>query len=742
MEPKDLKNSEELKSTKKPGPENSEKDVMPSEEEKNKILPVEDEKVTENAPEEKIQETNDAEEETVVGGKGETPSEGGEKKEEPEMEAPADKKQNGEAAPVSDDEETSETKESDSTKEGQVIEEEEEEKASEEETTRAGEKVPEKAGTPAEKEKVESGNKTAPQAKKEKPDYSKYSQVELVNAMRDVLDNNGSHDIKDDIEIIKSAFYRNLKANLEEQKKKFLEEGGNIEEFVAEKDPYEQDVKDLLKRYRQIRIEFNKKLEVEKEENLKLKYEVIEEIKALINNEESINKTFHEFRELQHRWREIGLVPQSEMKNLWDTYHFHVENFYDFIKINKELRDLDLKKNLEAKIKLCERAEELLVEPSIVRAFNTLQKYHEQWREIGPVPIEHKDDIWERFKAATAKINKKYQDFFEGRKQEQKKNLEAKIALCEKVEEVNLMEITSHKMWDEKSRELIELQKVWRTIGFAPRKENNKIYDRFRTACDNFFDAKREFYSKNKELQQNNLQLKLELCNEAESLKDSDDWKKTTQDFINIQKRWKEIGPVPRKHSDAVWKRFRAACDYFFDKKSGHFSSIDTEQVENLKLKNELIGEVENFKPKKEVDENLKILKSFQRRWTEIGHVPIKNKDGIQNRFREAINKLFDELNLDEEKRNLLKFKSKMSSYSESNRGQNKMRMEREKYMNKLKQLENDLVLLDNNIGFFAKSKNAESLIKDVKNKIENTKQKIEFLKEKIRVIDDLDTDE
>ena len=575
---------------------------------------------------------------------------------------------------------------------------------------------------------------------KESVDYSKLTQVELVNALRDVLDNHEDYfDLKAEIDVIKSSFYKKRNENIELAKKEYVQEGGTEEEFVAEEDPYENDIRDLLRRYKQIKIEHNKQLEQEKEENLKKKYEVIENIKGLINNEESINKTFNEFRDLQREWREIGLVPQSKMKNLWDLYHFHVENFYDYIKINRELRDLDLRKNLEAKIKLCEVTEELLVEPSIIKAFNMLQKYHEQWREIGPVPHENKDDIWERFKSVTAKINKKHQEFFENRKDEQKKNLEAKTALCEKVEEINSMDLENYREWDEKSRELIDLQKVWRTIGFAPKKDNNKIYDRFRIACDEFFNKKREFYSRNKELQQNNLQMKIDLCVQAEALKDSTDWKKTTQDLINIQKQWKEIGPIPRKHSDAVWKRFRAACDFFFEKKSEHFSDVDSEQVDNLKLKEDLITEVTNFKPKDSAEENLKTLKEFQRRWTEIGHVPFKKKDDVQNRFRDAINKLYDELNIDDDRRNLLKFKSKMASFSESNRGQNKMRMERDKYMNKLKQLENDLVLLDNNVGFFAKSKNAESLIADVKKKIDVTKQKIETLKEKIRVIDDLD---
>lgn len=814
MEPKDLKNSKELKSTKKSDPENSEKEKVSEKKKKaeKKIQPensdVED--VKENVIEEKTAEeveisvereivkndksvladsveetiTEVVEETTEVSDfKTETKVEVEEEKTVEAVEIPEETEivDNIKSTVTNTVEETipdvvEETTEAfvdadeteikvetekapksevevgvikgELTTETDVPKEETEiiEKGSIEEKVLETEEVTTKEETPKTEEVVASEEKTIKpkrKAKKEVVDYSNHSQVELVNAMRDILDNNDNQDnIKDVIETIKSVFYKNLNENVEAAKKVYIEEGGVEADFVASEDPYENDIKDLLKRYRQIRIEFSRKIDSEKEDNLKLKYQVIEDIKGLINNEESINKTFHDFKELQIKWREIGLVPQSKMKNLWDTYHFHVENFYDYIKINRELRDLDLKRNFEAKIKLCEQAEELLVEPSIIKAFNILQKYHEQWREIGPVPRDHKDDIWERFKSATSKINKKHQDFFENRKSDQKKNLDAKIALCEKVEEINNLENIIHKDWDEKSRELVELQKIWRTIGFAPKKDNNKIYERFRTACDKFFDAKREFYSKNKELQQNNLQLKVDLCIQAEGLKDNSDWKKSTQDFINIQKKWKEIGPVPRKHSDMIWKRFRAACDYFFEKKSEHFSGIDTEHVDNLAAKEALIEEVVSFKSIGDVDENLKQLKSFQRKWTEIGHVPFKKKDEIQIKFRDAINKLFDELNIDDDKRNLLKFRSKMTSFSESTRGQNKMRMEREKYMNKLKQLESDLVLLDNNIGFFAKSKNADSLIEDVKKKIEMSKQKIEFLKNKIRVIDEMDRSE
>ncbi|MBW8327385.1 MAG: DUF349 domain-containing protein [Prolixibacteraceae bacterium] len=573
-------------------------------------------------------------------------------------------------------------------------------------------------------------------------DYANLSEVELINELRSLLQNEDFDSIKDDVDAIKINFFRRYRANIEAQKAAFAEAGGNLEEFKAEPDPYELDLRNLLKQYQDIRSEHNRKIDETKEVNLQKKYEIIEEIKALINNKESINKTFHDFRDLQNRWREIGLVPQAKLKDLWDTYHHHVENFYDFIKINKELRDLDLKKNLETKMEICEKSEELLVEPSIIKAFNILQKYHEQWREVGPVPRDKKDELWERFKAATSIINKKHQDYFEDRKSDQKKNLDAKVALCEKVEEIANGEIEAHRDWDERSKELIELQKVWRTIGFAPKKDNNKIYERFRIASDKFFDRKREFYNQNKEEQQNNLQLKTDLCVQAEALKDSTDWKKTADEFINIQKAWKEIGPVPRKFSDVIWKRFRAACDYFFENKAKHFSSIDGEQAENLRLKRELLEEVKQFALSGDDNLDLDKLKDFQRRFTDIGHVPFRDKDAIQNEFRDVINRHFDTLRIDEKRRNLMKFKNKVANNVSSGRGQNKNRFEREKYMTKLKQMETDLALLDNNIGFFANTKNASALIEDVNQKIASTKEKIEFLKEKIRIMDAMEDDE
>jgi len=570
-------------------------------------------------------------------------------------------------------------------------------------------------------------------------DFSKLSKEDLVSFMNDLVDKGSFNEIRRNVEQIKTHFYRKQKSEIEEIKKKFLEEGGLIQDFKIEENPLELQFKELLEKYKEYRNDFNKKLENNKESNLEKKYKIIDEIKELVNSQESLNKTFHEFRDLQNRWRELGPVPQQNLKDLWESYHYHVEAFYDYIKINKELRDLDLRKNLEAKMKLCESAEALMLEPSIVEAFRSLQKLHDQWREIGPVPIDKRSDIWERFKESTAKINRKHQEYFVGLKQDQKKNYEEKMAICEKAEEIASCEIDNNKDWEEKSKEIIELQKIWKTVGFAPKKFNTDIYERFRVACDQFFEKKRSHYSLNREEQSNNLQLKTELCIQAEALQDSTDWKKTTDELIKLQKKWKEIGPVPIKNSEKIWKRFRSVCDKFFDNKSAFYTNIDTRYEENLQLKRSLVDEIKNFELTNNVEQNLAALQEFQRRWTEIGFVPIKDKSEIQELYRKAINDNFDQLKLDDEKKVILKFKNRVENIMHKPNSQHRMNVERDKCFNKLKQLENDITLWENNIGFFAKSKNANSLIDDVKQKIENAKIKIEQLKERIRVMDKID---
>ncbi len=572
-------------------------------------------------------------------------------------------------------------------------------------------------------------------------DYSTFGIGELLNRLELLIDERPVQEIRHDVESIKINFYKKFHLEIEEKKKRFLEEGGDPLDFKPGPDEREEHLKYLLKKFRDKKAKYNKELEEEKKRNLEEKYRIIEEIGDLVNRKESINKTFQEFRELQERWRNVGLVPQQHVKDLWENYHYHVEKFYDYIKINKELRDLDLKKNLEKKIKLCEQAESLLLEPDIISAFKTLQKYHEQWRETGPVPKENKTELWERFKEATRKINKKYQAYFQEIKEIQKKNLEQKTSLAERAEEIADLEIRSHRQWDEKSREIQELQKVWKTIGFAPRKQNNAIYERFRKACDRFFNRKREYYAENKEVQMNNLQMKTDLCIQAEALKDSTEWQKTTEDLINLQKKWKEIGPVPKKYSDQIWKRFRAACDVFFENKSRYFRDREKNYQENLKMKEELIEEIRNFKMTDDPDADFNKLNEFQRRWTEIGYVPISKKEEIANAYREAINNLFNNLNINDHKKNLLKYKAKIEALGSTSRANIKLQKDREKFINRIKQLENDITVWENNIGFFTQSKNAESLIKDITTKIENAKASIKLLKDKIRLIDEMEND-
>jgi hypothetical protein len=573
-------------------------------------------------------------------------------------------------------------------------------------------------------------------------DYSGFSKNELVETLALIVENRPPSEIRDDVERIKALFYKKLKYESEERKSKFLEGGGKIEEYKIWVDPLDYRVKELLDKYREKKNDYTKVQEAEKYENLKKKYDIIDKIKDLVNREESINKTFHDFRSLQNEWHSIGVVPQSSLKDLWENYHHSVEVFYDYIKINKELRDLDLKKNLEAKVLLCEKAEELLLEPNPVNAFRSLQDFHNQWREIGPVPQESKNEIWERFKEATSQINKRHHEYFEKQKDDQRRNLDAKLALCEEVEAINLLEIKSFRDFDERADKIVSLQKMWRTIGFAPKKQNNKVYQRFREACDNFFEKKRTFYADNKETQLNNLQLKTELCIQAESQQESTDWKSTSDALIKLQKEWKEIGPVPRKQSEKTWKRFRKACDHFFNRKAEFFANLDTSYEDNLKAKIAVIEELEKFEPGADVQSAFERLKELQRKWTEIGFVPFNKKEEITNRYRNALNKEFDRLKIADEDKSILKYKTKLDNLKSNPKASRKVRNERDKFFTKIKQLESDIVLWENNIGFFAKSTNADTMIKEVQEKIESAKKMIKTLEEKVRMIDQSGLDE
>ncbi len=574
-------------------------------------------------------------------------------------------------------------------------------------------------------------------------DYTTYTREELIERLKNLIHSQQVNDIKKEVDIIKATFYKKQRALNEDKKKEFINQGGQPEDFVPDKDPLEQELKDLLKTFKEKKAQVNSNIEEEKKKNLRKKYEVIEELKNLINKKESLGQTFREFRELQRRWKEIGPVPQNRLKDLWGTYHHHVERFYDYVKINKELRDLDLKKNLEAKEELCRKAEQLDEMDDIVAAFNTLQEYHDQWREIGPVPNEKKEELWQRFKEATRVINKKHQEYFKELRKKQNENLEAKQKLCEQAEEIADMEIDTHKDWNTYTRQILDLQKQWRQIGFAPKKHNNKIYRRFRKACDRFFAKKRVFYTQHKEWQENNLKKKQQFAERAEELKDSEDWDKAAKELIELQKQWKEIGPVPKKYSEQVWNRFRSACDEFFQKKKSRDSGQNKDYSDNLRKKKELIEQIRNFQPGDDPQENLKKLTEFEETWTHIGFVPYKYKDKIQQEYREAMYEQYDRLNIDDNQRELHKYRSKIKNIQQKPKAENRLRQERDKFMNKIKKLETNIITWENNLGFISgESSEASSMIDDFQNKIDQARKEIALLEEKIKLIDQMDTEE
>jgi len=578
----------------------------------------------------------------------------------------------------------------------------------------------------------------------EYPDHSNKSLKEIIQIFQELLDRGDQQEMYKYAEGIKAAFYKALKR--EKIAAGFhtpieSTEGTEVEseDNQVSNNPFaelERGFKELYSRYKTLRFSFLQTIEKQKEENLHLKNAIIEELKTLLEKQEDLHQTFPAFRELQNRWKAIGPVPQASNKDTWDTYQYLVEKFYDFVKINNELRDLDLKKNLEIKIVLCEKAEDLINEPNIVQAFRKLQKLHEEWRDLGPVNKEQREELWERFKTATSNINKRQQEYFEGQKEDQKKNLELKSALCDKVEVISNIANDENKDWNSLTKEVEQLQSEWKSIGFASKKDNQRIYDRFRAACDLFYNSKREHYSQFKSVMQENLEKKITLCEQAEALKESQDWKKTTDLLINLQKKWKEIGPVARKQSDIIWKRFRAACDAFFENKSKHFSSIDDSYEQNLNKKLELIQEINDYKLDTKASENVENLKDFQARWSEIGFVPIKDKERIQAAYRHAIETKFGDVRNPEEENRINRFKKHIREVQSSSKGEWGIRAERDKLVQKFRQMESDIAVWENNIGFFAKSKNADTLLVDIERKIAGAKEELSQLEEKIKLID------
>ena len=568
-------------------------------------------------------------------------------------------------------------------------------------------------------------------------DFSNCNKLELIEILEETVQDADVVKIKDKVVAIKSNFLRICKEERDKEMEQFILDGGDKDSYEHVEDPLEIRFRAAFNIFRDNKLKYNETLEAQKLVNLQQKNAILEDLKQLINSEETLKKTYDEFRNLQDKWKEIGQVPATEITNLWNNYHFLVEKFYDKVKINRELRDLDLKKNLEAKIELCEKTEELLLEKSVAKAFKLLQKYHDEWKEIGPVPQEKKDEIWERFKNTTDKINQVRREHYSKIQDEQQANYDAKAAICEKIEELLNDSINSIGAWQKKSNDVNELFKVWKTIGPAQKKLNDEIWARFKGSMDSFFSNKKEFFSRLKEQQLENYNRKLQLCVEAEALADSKEWKKATDRIKKLQEEWKKVGPVPKRHSDKIWKRFRSACDAFFTSKSEHFSGIKGVEEENLRLKRELLERIKAYEIKKERSENMEAINAFQREWMAIGYVPMKYKDATQDEYRKSIDALFDKMKFNENELSTAEYRNMVEGMKDDPDSRDKVRKERNILTNKITKLREEISVLENNIGFFSNSKQSEIMRAEYEKKINRAKNDVKVLEAKLKILNE-----
>lgn len=574
------------------------------------------------------------------------------------------------------------------------------------------------------------------------PDQSAKTQSEeelskdaIVEGLRELL-NKEEVSPRAEVEALKQAYYKMRSAEVEVLKTKFLEDGGEEIDFVAPQDEADETIKNLLNDLKDKRAKIMAEEEKEKEDNLAKKLAIIDSIKTLNESSDDFGKVYKDFKELQQKWNEIKLVPQAAANDLWKSFQVQTEKFYDLLKINNEFRDYDFKKNLELKTTLCEAVEKLKEELDTISAFHQLQNFHQQWREIGPVAKELREDLWTRFKDASTEINKKYQAHFESLKEAEEANLVAKRAICDELNAIDYSLLNSYKEWDEKSKEVIELQAKWKTIGFVPRKVNTAIFEEFRAACDVFFEKKSEFFKSQKDEMQVNLDKKRELCEKAKALKDSTDWKKTTDELIAIQKEWKTVGPVPRKYSDALWKDFVSACDYFFEQKKENTSSQKEEEVTNLNLKKELVARIAELDINLDPKDAMTKLKEFMNEWHSIGFVPFKEKDKIYKEYQKSLDVHFDRLKVNRSERRFHDFKTNLEDISKLDKPKDKLLNERDKLMYQFNKVKADLQAYENNMGFLSISKNAGGLLKEMNNKVDGLKAELDLIVKKIETID------
>ena len=541
---------------------------------------------------------------------------------------------------------------------------------------------------------------------------------------------------KPEIDGLKQSFYKLHNAEQEAARKLFIENGGAAENFVPQTDCVEEEFKNIMSVIKEKRSALTAELEKQKEMNLQVKLSIIEELKELVESPDDANKSYTEFKKLQQQWNEVKLVPQAKVNELWKNYQLYVEKFYDLLKLNNEFREYDFKKNLEIKTHLCEAAEKLADEEDVVSAFHQLQKLHQEFRDTGPVAKELRDEIWARFKAASTTVNRRHQQHFEALKEVEQHNLDQKTVICEIIEAIDYKELTSFASWESKTQEVIALQNKWKTIGFAPQKMNVKIFERFRKACDEFFRRKGEFFKSLKEGMNENLEKKRALCEKAEALKNSTDWKATADELTKLQKEWKTIGPVAKKYSDAVWKRFISACDYFFEQKNKATSSQRSVEQENLEKKKAIIEKLNVIDDQMDTEEATQLVRDLMKEWNGVGHVPFKEKDRIYKQYHSQVDKLFERFNISASNKKLSNFKSTISSIQEGS--PQALYREREKLVRAFDNMKNELQTYENNLGFLTtSSKKGNSLLTEINRKVEKLKADIELVKEKIKVVDE-----
>ena len=533
-----------------------------------------------------------------------------------------------------------------------------------------------------------------------------------------------------ELETLKQTFYKLRIAEVETARKAFEEEGGNPDEFIPEKDPYEERFKEIMSAIKEKRNALKEEDEQEKLANLEKKLAIIERMKELAEAPEEANKSYNEYKQLQTEWNEIKNIPAGKVNELWKSYQLYSEKFYDLIKLNNEFREYDFKKNLEIKIHLCEAAEKLSTEEDVISAFHQLQKLHQEFRETGPVIKEQREEIWNRFKSVSTVINRRHQQHFEEIKEKEQRNLDEKTVICEIVEGMEYDKMTSFQDWHDKTEEILALQAKWKTIGYAPQKMNTKIFERFRAACDEFFKRKTEHFKSLKNGMNENLEKKRILCEQAEALKDSTDWKATADKLTQIQKDWKNIGPVPKKHSEVIWKRFVTACDYFFDQKAKATSSQKSEEMVNLEKKKEIIAQLTAFN--QEDGNNETEIRALMKEWNNIGHVPFKEKDKVYKQYRSVIDELFNKMNLSASEKKLNNFKSSISN-KEGN-----LYREREKLVRAYENMKAEIKTYENNLGFLTtSSKKGNSLVNEMNRKVEKLRADLALVQKKIEVIDE-----